>query len=112
MTRFAFSFNTDLKRIDKAILRRGRLKLRYEFKPLIGENLEKIAKKVGYTLTPEDKKNGVSLADLYYNFEEVEIGNKSGRKKRIGYTVDECEGYCGEPCEIKQSSGSRIIKNS
>lgn len=111
MTRFAFSFNTDLKRIDKAILRRGRLKLRYEFKPLIGENLEKIAKKVGYTLTPEDKKNGVSLADLYYNFEEVEIGNKSGRKKRIGYTVDECEGYCGEPCKIKQSSG-RIIKNS
>lgn len=114
-TKYAFSFNTDLKRIDKAILRRGRLKLRYEFKPLIGENLEKIAKKVGYTLTPENKKNGVSLADLYYNFEEVEVGNKTGQKKRIGYMMDECEEYYGdEPCcgvKLKQSSGM-IIKNS
>lgn len=115
-TKYAFSFNTDLKRIDKAILRRGRLKLRYEFKPLIGENLEKIAKKVGYTLTPENKKNGVSLADLYYNFEEVEVGNKTGQKKRIGYIVDECEEYYGEPClcsesKLKQSSGM-IIKNN
>lgn len=114
-TKYAFSFNTDLKRIDKAILRRGRLKLRYEFKPLIGENLEKIAKKVGYTLTPENKKNGVSLADLYYNFEEVEVGNKTGQKKRIGYMVDECEEYYGdESCcgvKLKQSS-SMIIKNN
>ena len=83
-TKFIFTFNTDLTKIDKALLRRGRLKIKYEFMPLKGENLEKIAAKTGYTLTDENKKDGVSLADLYANFEEVEIGETKKRKK-IGF---------------------------
>lgn len=83
-TKFIFTFNTDLTKIDKALLRRGRLKVKYEFMPLKDENLEKIAAKTGYTLTDENKKDGVSLADLYANFEEVELGETKKRKK-IGF---------------------------
>lgn len=90
-TKFIFTFNTDLTKIDKALLRRGRLKIKYEFMPLKGENLEKIAAKTGYTLTEENKKTGVSLADLYANFEEVEIGETKKRKK-IGFVdYEDCE---------------------
>lgn len=83
-TKMIFTFNTDLKNIDEAILRRGRLKVRYEFCPLKGDNLEKIAKKTGYTLKEKDLQEGVSLADLYYNYEDPET-KEVGRKNRIGF---------------------------
>lgn len=64
-TKFIFTFNTDLKNIDKALLRPGRLFLRYEFSPLTGKNLEKIAEKTGYKVSEKEKISGVPLSDLY-----------------------------------------------
>lgn len=83
-TKMIFTFNTDLKNIDDALLRKGRLRVRYEFCPLKGENLEKIANKTGYKLSGKDRQDGVSLADLYYNYEEPETKEVS-KKKRIGF---------------------------
>lgn len=83
-TKMIFTFNTDLKNIDDAILRKGRLKVRYEFCPLKGENLEKIANKTGYQLSEKNIRDGVSLADLYYNYEEPET-NVVSKNKRIGF---------------------------
>ena len=121
-TKFIFTFNTDLTKIDKALLRRGRLKVKYEFMPLKGENLEKIATKTGYTLTDENKKDGVSLADLYANFEEVELGETKKRKK-IGFVdyedCEDCEeempyddAKCiGTALKCSPRGGGRILKN-
>ena len=109
-----------MTKIDKALLRRGRLKVKYEFMPLKGENLEKIANKTGYTLTDENKKDGVSLADLYANFEEVELGETKKRKK-IGFIdYEDCEeevvpyedAKCiGTAIKCSPRGGGRILKN-
>lgn len=119
-TKFIFTFNTDLTKIDKALLRRGRLKVKYEFMPLKGENLEKIAAKTRYILTDENKKDGVSLADLYANFEEVELGETKKRKK-IGFVdYEDCEdgvvpyedAKCiGTALKCSPRGGGRILKN-
>lgn len=87
-TKFIFTFNTDLHNIDKALLRPGRLFLKYEFTPLIGENLEKIASKIGYTLSDEEKKNGVPLSELYSKTktEDLLIEGRS-KKRRIGFSA-------------------------
>lgn len=81
-TKFIFTFNTGLKNIDKAILRRGRLKLKYEFSPLKGKNLEKVSSRIGITLTDENKEKGMTLADLYSGLETIEYVSA---EKRIGF---------------------------
>lgn len=84
-TKFIFTFNTDLSNIDKAILRPGRLFLKYEFTPLYGENLEKVAEKLGYPLTQKDKERGVNLSELYSGCksEDLQMGIK--KKPKMGY---------------------------
>ena len=84
-TKFIFTFNTNLQNVDKALLRPGRLFLKYEFSPLIGENLEKIASKLGYNLTSEEKKNGVPLAELYGGTKTEDLVISGKPKKRIGF---------------------------
>ena len=99
-TKFIFTFNTDLKNIDKALLRPGRLFLKYEFCPLIGENLEKLAKKLEYDLTPEEKKSGVPLAELYSKSKTEDLIITKRPNRKIGYM---CEAVEFEECDI--SSG-------
>lgn len=82
-SKFIFTFNTDIENIDKAILRKGRLRIKYEIKKLKGENLKKISEKIGYELTEKDIVEGISLADLYYNHEKVIFDNK--KNKAVGY---------------------------
>lgn len=84
-TKFIFTFNADISNIDKAILRPGRLFLKYEFNPLIGENLEKLAEKLGYVLSPEEKKNGVPLAEIYSKTKTKDLIVESHPKKKIGF---------------------------
>lgn len=68
-SKFIFTFNTNLSKIDKALLRKGRMKLNYEFKRLQGEDLKKLSEKRGFSI-PEDKiKSGMTLAEIY-NMEE------------------------------------------
>jgi len=56
------TFNVDIHRIDDALLRRGRLKIKYEFKPLSIENSNKLLKSLGKDCIV-DKPS--TLAELY-----------------------------------------------
>lgn len=69
------TFNTSLSKIDKALLRKGRLSLKYEFKKLSSEKASKI---LGTTQTTD-----ISLADIYHNKEENDYSKKETRK--IGF---------------------------
>ena len=68
------TFNTSLDDVDKALLRKGRLKLKYEFKPLA---LEKTRKHL------PSATQAMSLADIYYAEEENDFSKK--QQKRIGF---------------------------
>ena len=81
-TKFIFTFNSNLSSIDSALLRKGRLKCRYEFKPLQGERLRLLASKLGITLTVEELNTGLPLCDLYNYNSEVEVENI---ERKIGF---------------------------
>ena len=70
---FICTFNCNISKIDKALLRKGRLTLRYEFSEL---SLEKTKK-----LLPEATKP-MSLADIY-NTDNNAIGQE---QKKIGFS--------------------------
>ena len=69
------TFNTSLSQIDKALLRKGRLSLKYEFKKL---SSEKASKLLGTTQTTD-----ISLAEIYHYKEENDYSKKETRK--IGF---------------------------
>lgn len=73
------TFNADIHTLDKALLRKGRLKLKYEFKKLNKINVERIAKAKNIELTGF---KDMTLADLY-NPDNNIINNPE--KKRIGF---------------------------
>jgi hypothetical protein len=64
--KFICTFNTDLNNIDKAILRKGRLKVKYEFKDLTKDKVEKIFEKQNI---PTEYAKEMPLCDAY-NFSE------------------------------------------
>lgn len=78
--KFICTFNTELNNIDKALLRKGRLKIKYEFKELNKEKAVNLANKLGINI-PISK--AMSLADIY-NLEEVVEFSKEEAKK-IGF---------------------------
>jgi SpoVK/Ycf46/Vps4 family AAA+-type ATPase len=80
-TKFIFTFNSNLDSIDDAIIRRGRLKCMYEFKPLIGERLENLAEKLKIKLSDNEKTYGVALCDLY-NYNKPEFKKP---QRKIGF---------------------------
>lgn len=69
------TFNTNLNEIDKALLRKGRLSLKYEFKKL---DAEKASKLLGAIQTTP-----LSLADIYYYKKENDFSKKA--VKKIGF---------------------------
>jgi len=77
--KFICTFNTDLMNIDKAILRKGRMKVKYEFKDLKKDKVEKIFEKIGIDKT---LAKDMPLCDVY-NFLE-DNGNNIARNK-IGF---------------------------
>lgn len=78
--KFILTFNANIPDLDTALLRKGRLKVKYEFKPLSGERLETLAKELGINLTEEEKKSGLSLADLYNHESRVDFSVQEKRK--------------------------------
>lgn len=70
------TFNTDLLNIDSALLRKGRLIARYEFRKLEEDRVLKLAKKLGCEVN-----GSLTLADIY-NSEEKSFTQKS---KSIGF---------------------------
>lgn len=72
------TFNTDLKNIDKALLRKGRIKLFYEFKELTKDRADALRKKLGKV----DSGSNV-LCDI---FNEDSVGvNDSKITSKIGF---------------------------
>ena len=57
------TFNTDLKNIDTALQRKGRLKYQYTFNELCPKKSETLLKSLGYS--PSRITKGMSLADIY-----------------------------------------------
>ena len=70
------TFNTSLSNIDKALLRKGRLSLKYEFKKLAKEKVRKI-------LNDNTINEDMTLADIYNIEEENDFSKKE--TKRIGF---------------------------
>ena len=78
--KFICTFNTNTRNIDQAILRKGRMKVKYEFKELCLEKVKKLFKKQGLDESLATKD--MPLCDIY-NFLE-DNGNNTGRNK-IGF---------------------------
>jgi ATP-dependent 26S proteasome regulatory subunit len=55
------TFNTNLDRIDKALLRKGRMIAKYNFTPLSPEKTAALAKKLGH----EHVSGSMTLADIF-----------------------------------------------
>lgn len=55
------TFNTNLDRIDKALLRKGRMIAKYNFMPLSHEKTAALARKLGY----ENVSGSLTLADIF-----------------------------------------------
>lgn len=75
-TRFICTFNTDLRNIDDALLRKGRLRLKYFVGPLC---LEKTRKKMGDSEVDRE----MTLAEIYYDKEDNDFSKL--QQKRIGF---------------------------
>ena len=82
------TFNTPLRNIDPALLRKGRLITRYEFPKLTKERAKAIAKRLGSKI---DIKEDISLADLYNHEDNVEPQKATSRKSKIGFDVIESD---------------------
>lgn len=74
--KFICTFNDDVKNIDTAFLRRGRLVSKYEFKPLVAEKANALLEELygdkfdngEYEISPTTDKD-LSLADIYHFYE-------------------------------------------
>ncbi len=74
------TFNADLKDIDRAILRKGRLVARYEFKPLNTEKAKALASSLG---VKNNVNKDLTLAEIY-NLEKHDY-SKVNDNKKIGF---------------------------
>ncbi len=77
------TFNTDLDQIDKALLRKGRLSLKYEFGLLNKEKTKKLIESLGKKLETPIPTEGMALSDIY-NLDDDNDFSKPVKKK-IGF---------------------------
>lgn len=78
--KFICTFNANIAKLDEAILRKGRLKQKYEFKTLTEEKTKKLAEKLGKDI-PDGQS--LTLAEIYnYN----ETNGTENKAKRIGFS--------------------------
>lgn len=73
------SFNTDISKVDNALLRKGRLIAKYEFKELVVAKANALSQKLGFDSTFD---NPVSLATIYNQNEQ---NFESTQRKKIGF---------------------------
>ena len=75
------TFNTSKDNIDPALLRKGRLKLSYEFDKLSLDDTIKLAESLG--LNTSGVNEGMTLADIYHM--EEQPGYEKPEEKRVGF---------------------------
>jgi len=73
------TFNTNIERIDKALLRKGRMIAKYKFTPLSAEKTANLARKLGF----ENVTGSLTLADL---FRLDKPGFEQAAKRSIGFS--------------------------
>lgn len=78
--KFICTFNTNLKNIDPAILRKGRMKLKYEFKKLTSEKTYALGQKLGKNIP---RGESLTLGDIY-NYDDNN-GQEKPKVSRIGF---------------------------
>lgn len=74
------TFNTDVKNIDKALLRKGRLSVIYEFKPLALDRTNDLLNKLGHSI---EVSQPLSVADIF-NF-EISNNYEPKLQKAVGF---------------------------
>jgi hypothetical protein len=74
------TFNTDVKNIDPALKRKGRLKSSYEFKALPGEKATELIKKQGLDYNTSE---AMTLAEIFNITEEEQY--KEPERKAVGF---------------------------
>ena len=74
------SFNTDISKVDSALLRKGRLIAKYEFKELEAEKAQNLSEKLGFKTQISEPMN---LTDIYN--QEEKNGNHTASRKSIGF---------------------------
>ena len=74
------SFNTDISKVDSALLRKGRLIAKYEFKELEAEKAQNLSEKLGFKTQISEPMN---LTDIYN--QEEKNGNHTTSRKSIGF---------------------------
>lgn len=78
------TFNTNVKNIDKALLRKGRLITSYEFKELQANKSKILLKRLGVNNYIAD--NNMTLAEIYNSYEKpTQIDNIA---KHIGFLTN------------------------
>lgn len=78
--KFLCTFNSDLSRIDPAILRKGRLKIKYEFGKLKAQKVQKLASKLGKAIP---NGSDLPLCDVYsYG---VENNGEQKSRPKVGF---------------------------
>lgn len=80
--KFICTFNTDISKVDPALLRKGRCFGKYEFKKLHEKKAEILLKERGFDV---HDCGDMTLADIY-NY-ETETGDETPMPKRIGFGV-------------------------
>ena len=79
------SFNTDLSKVDSALMRKGRLIAKYEFKELEVDKAAKLSKKLGFSTEVESPMTLTAI----YNQEEKEFQQRK-KHNPIGFrTISE-----------------------
>lgn len=74
------SFNTDLSKVDRALMRKGRLIAKYEFKELETSKAQKLSDKLGFNSLIEEP---MTLTDIF-NQEEIDF-KPVARLQKIGF---------------------------
>lgn len=80
--KFICTFNADINKIDKALLRKGRCFANYEFKKLCVEKTKNLLNSLGITL---DNYKEMTLAEIY-NYEDTNCDSQS-KTNKIGFNV-------------------------
>ena len=79
--KFICTFNANITKIDKAILRKGRMRLKYEFKALCADKTKKLAESLNRNI---NEGESLTLADIYnYNLNN---GGETIKTAKIGFT--------------------------
>lgn len=79
--KFICTFNADINKLDEAILRKGRLKYKYEFSALTPEKTQELAKELGKNI-PEGES--LTVGDIY-NWEVENGGDQLEKGNKIGF---------------------------